>query len=670
MADEQLIKPRELPAATTVFADDAIMTDNGSVVGKATPVQIVNAGAPVPTEAEAIAGTDNSKRMTPLTVKQVLDSVTAPSVLRAQAWAESDSPPDPGIPGSMSAKSWASEAERLGAEQADRAEAAADRAGIYGPRTTDTIASFLTLPETDEAQYATQTGQVYKGLPDGTPMAAPHIQAVDGRIVEVLPDGMRAYNIKAFGRSSVKESLEYAILAAKEDSSNASSWLSDIPAVFVPPSDYVLDDTVVVSQVPNLVMETRGALFIQRDEGFSPFKFVASPNMQIKGLTFDMLNNSGPDEAILLAGQCAFSTFVDLRVLANSENPEFAFVRMKQGTPSGFNDDNRDVGNFWITFDRPWTRKRTGADTGGFAYAFDLQGSQNAIRINNGRLGHFTKAGVLIRNQNGSALSGITNDVQLLQTAFETYTGPAIKYVSEGKDGGAAPTIPIAGGAAIGCRFEDGDAVFESLLSAPGTVNNISQPFQFYGSTVISSVPKFATDNSALHYTNLGGSVTPSTPAVFLNHSGLRVLGVSGSGNPALSVQALQRSPGGSDGSVSIVRIDGTRDGGISQMPGGGIDIDGGSPGRVRVTGMNSISGTGTAGRNLRGRFTAATEDVGLTNKAITFPNAEPDASYYVMLTGNKDRKLWWSSRTASGFTINTDTAWVAGDVVEWLLVR
>lgn len=111
MADEQLIKPRELPAATTVFADDAIMTDNGSIVGKATPVQIVNAGAPVPTEAEAIAGTDNNKRMTPLTVKQVLDSVTAPSVLRAAAWAESDSPPDPGIPGSQSAKSWAAEAK-------------------------------------------------------------------------------------------------------------------------------------------------------------------------------------------------------------------------------------------------------------------------------------------------------------------------------------------------------------------------------------------------------------------------------------------------------------------------------------------------------------------------------------------------------------------------------
>lgn len=143
MADEQLIKPRELPAATTVFANDAIMTDDGVTVGKATPVQIVNAGAPVPTEAEAIAGTDNSKRMTPLTVKQVLDNVTAPSVQRAAAWAESSNPPDPAIPGSKSAKSWAAESERLGGEQAERAEAAAADAVNNAPWSVKDAQDFL-----------------------------------------------------------------------------------------------------------------------------------------------------------------------------------------------------------------------------------------------------------------------------------------------------------------------------------------------------------------------------------------------------------------------------------------------------------------------------------------------------------------------------------------------
>lgn len=159
MADEQLIKPRELPAATSVFADDAIMTDNGVTVGKATPVQLVNAGAPVPTEAEAIAGTDNSKRMTPLTTKQVLDSVTAPSVMRAAAWAESDSPPDPGIPGSKSAKSWASEAERLGADQADRAEAAAADAVNNAPFVVKDAATYFDLEDqVDGARYAAKDG--------------------------------------------------------------------------------------------------------------------------------------------------------------------------------------------------------------------------------------------------------------------------------------------------------------------------------------------------------------------------------------------------------------------------------------------------------------------------------------------------------------------------------
>lgn len=124
MADEQLIKPRELPAAIDVFADDAIMTDDGITVSKATPVQIVNAGAPVPTQAEAIAGIDNTKRMTPLATKQVLDNVSAPAVLRAQAWAESTTAPDPSMPGSKSSRTWALEA----AQSAEDAEDAADTA--------------------------------------------------------------------------------------------------------------------------------------------------------------------------------------------------------------------------------------------------------------------------------------------------------------------------------------------------------------------------------------------------------------------------------------------------------------------------------------------------------------------------------------------------------------
>lgn len=112
MADIELIKPRELPEQANVQATDALMVDNGTVVGKATPEKIVNAGAPVASEAEALAGVNNTKRMTSLRVRQVLDNVNNPAVLRAQAWAESTTPPDPLLPDSKSAKTWASIAEQ------------------------------------------------------------------------------------------------------------------------------------------------------------------------------------------------------------------------------------------------------------------------------------------------------------------------------------------------------------------------------------------------------------------------------------------------------------------------------------------------------------------------------------------------------------------------------
>lgn len=118
MADIELIKPRELPEQANVQPTDALMVDNGTIVGKATPEKIVNAGAPVASEAEALAGVNNTKRMTPLRVRQVLDNVNNPAVLRAQAWAESSTPPDPLLPDSKSAKTWAGVAK----EYADKAE--------------------------------------------------------------------------------------------------------------------------------------------------------------------------------------------------------------------------------------------------------------------------------------------------------------------------------------------------------------------------------------------------------------------------------------------------------------------------------------------------------------------------------------------------------------------
>lgn len=67
MAD---ILPRDLPTAGSVNPASALIFDDGTDVRKATPLQIVEAARPLASQVDAITGTDNSKIMSPLRVKQ------------------------------------------------------------------------------------------------------------------------------------------------------------------------------------------------------------------------------------------------------------------------------------------------------------------------------------------------------------------------------------------------------------------------------------------------------------------------------------------------------------------------------------------------------------------------------------------------------------------------
>ena len=74
-----IVRPSELDPAASVVSSDALLIDTGLALQKATPAQIVDAGRPNASQAEAIAGTDNFKRMSPLRVKQAIDERVATS---------------------------------------------------------------------------------------------------------------------------------------------------------------------------------------------------------------------------------------------------------------------------------------------------------------------------------------------------------------------------------------------------------------------------------------------------------------------------------------------------------------------------------------------------------------------------------------------------------------
>lgn len=115
----EIIRPADLPAAASVGSGDVVPIDNGSTVRKATMAQVVASGFPIASQSEAVAGLSNNTAMTPLRTKQAMESgipaLMQPWVDQAQAWAESSTPPNPGIPDSKSAKSWAGIAESAAA---------------------------------------------------------------------------------------------------------------------------------------------------------------------------------------------------------------------------------------------------------------------------------------------------------------------------------------------------------------------------------------------------------------------------------------------------------------------------------------------------------------------------------------------------------------------------
>lgn len=134
------IRPKDLAPATLVTATGTMIPgDNGAAVERVTPSQIVAAVAPVASQATAIAGVNNTERMTPLTTRQVLDDEMAPSVALAQAWAESATAPSPLDPSSKSSKTWA-------AESANYATIAQIYAGI--PFASRAAAIAATIPVT------------------------------------------------------------------------------------------------------------------------------------------------------------------------------------------------------------------------------------------------------------------------------------------------------------------------------------------------------------------------------------------------------------------------------------------------------------------------------------------------------------------------------------------
>lgn len=83
------------------------------------------------------------------------------------------------------------------------------------------------------------------------------------------------------------------------------------------------------------------------------------------------------------------------------------------------------------------------------------------------------------------------------------------------------------------------------------------------------------------------------------------------------------------------------------------------------LTYVSAISAGAIRGKNLRGAAAFASA----ATVTVTFNAAEPDANYFVQLGSSANETIWWTSRTASGFTLNSSNA-TSTATVHWFIER
>ena len=194
-----LIKPGDLPAAASVDTDAAVMVQNGDAVERATPQQVVDAGRPIASEAEAVTGTDNTKAMTPLTVRQAIDADTSGAVAQAQAAAD------------------AAEASALDAESAE------EQTGL------DALATAADRVQTGLDVIATAADRVQTGL-DAAATAADAIATASDRVQTGLDAAATGADAAATAADRVQTGLDAGATAADRVQTGLDASAADASA--------------------------------------------------------------------------------------------------------------------------------------------------------------------------------------------------------------------------------------------------------------------------------------------------------------------------------------------------------------------------------------------------------------------------------------------------------
>lgn len=406
-------------------------------------------------------------------------------------------------------------------------------------------------------------------------------------------------------------------------------------------SDLIGERNLVISGYGAELL-TNGAIpALEIKGGWSPNR-----NCTVEGFTINHRNNSTATAGISCVG-AGMVTLREISVAVSSSLPSgyaaFSFANTTTSDP--------DTGSFLCLIDgcvvRPWA----GAD-GYCDYGVLAQGATNALTITR------------------STFSGSTTHVLLKPHSGQTYSPNSVNIDGNFFEGPTSATAVELNGTAVtyhvsGCRITNNR--FESLTNAiklSGTGTTVQVPTYIAGNYSDTSVTNHLVNSLSIPVVLLDSEVVgaPIGPMILGNNAGLEVQTEDGT-KDALTLKTskgilLKRRSDGAD--LASWRY-------ASSVAGGIGSIIGGSYSTYRpfvIKGCQGIAARDTTSNNLAGTATFSAS----TTVAVTFPVAESDANYLILYDSPANQYMWTTSKSTTGFTINSSAS--NSNTVGWVLIR
>ena len=202
----------------------------------------------------------------------------------------------------------------------------------------------------------------------------------------------------------------------------------------------------------------------------------------------------------------------------------------------------------------------------------------------------------------------------------------------------------------FGNRFENGTTVFELDAGSAPITTQPAVPGYAFGNYFVSNAGTYLSNSQSLRFNSIDLGITPDG-RVHLENDGVPLFVK----NIKASTDAAQFRAQTTGYGIALLGASDAEKSAWRTKSGSGATI----------TGIESIAKGATSGHNLRGTATFATA----ATVAVTFGTAEPDANYYLVITGDTGETYSWSSKATTGFTITSSNG-SSTAVVDWVLIR